>query len=112
MWANPDGGTLYRQKENDRQAAAWKTAGDPAEATRTHARSGSGDGEVVAVGRARVLQLPRDSRQWTDPVGIPRCGEEVLVVDVRPPKPNRPYRLEANGPAGSPVDSQRPHHPS
>src|SRR5258708_37245642 len=48
LWEDPDGGTLYRQTEDDRQTDARESAGNPAEDATTDARGGSEDGEVVA----------------------------------------------------------------
>jgi len=41
---------------------------------RQRMRCGSGDGEVAAVGRARLLQLSRGSRPRETASGVPRCS--------------------------------------
>src|ERR1039458_7107305 len=84
VWEDPDNRALHREAEDDRQADARETAGNPAEVAATHARCGSGDGEVAAVGRAGLLQLSRASRQRETVSSVPRCGYPVLAADVAP----------------------------
>jgi hypothetical protein len=71
VWADPDNRALHREAEDDRQADARETAGNPAEVAATQARCGSGDGEVAAVGRARLLQLSRGSRKRETTTSVP-----------------------------------------
>jgi hypothetical protein len=112
MWEDSDGRALHCQTEDDRQADARQAAGNPAEVAATNARCGSRDREVAAIGRAGLLQLSRGSRKRETAPGIPRWGGTVLAASITPSKPDKPHRLGAHGPIGSPVDSQRPHHAS
>src|ERR1017187_2973074 len=70
-----------------KQPEAGETAGNPAEVVATHARCGSGDGEVAAVGRAGLLQLSGGSRQRETASSVPRCGYPVLAAGVTPSEP-------------------------
>src|ERR1035438_1968003 len=87
VWEDPDNRALHPEAEDDRQADARETAGNPAEVVATHARCGSGDGEVAAVGRAGLLQLSGGSRQRETASSVPRCGYPVLAADVTPSEP-------------------------
>src|ERR1039457_5282182 len=80
-------GRFTVKRKDDRQADARETAGNPAEVAATHARCGSGDGEVAAVGRAGLLQLSRGSWQRETASSVPRCGYPVLAADVTPSEP-------------------------
>ncbi len=112
LWADPDDEALSGPTGDDRQADAREAAGNPAAAAAADARSGSGDGEVAAVGRSGLLQLSRGSRKRETAIGFPGCCDSVLAADVEPSEPTPQHHVGADGPVGKPVDSQCPHYAS